>query len=343
VLRHLHHWSARGARLIILDNAPHPQLDVETITSQPSMTYMHSPNGFIAQLQSLDSLITTDFAVLCDDDNILLEDGLNSCLDVLRAQPEVSFAWGRAANFLKAFGKVFVDETYQRKGVETALDPDPLTRVRWHLATYKPSAWYAVHRADYFIRWVAVAALMHQRCSSSYASEMGTETAAFMVGRGVQVPILTLLRSLDDPPVDAGSRGRALPFREWLHTPEYAKEVSGFFQVGSDLVGEASPTSETSQAFELVIREAYPPPPRTEGLPSTSVCSWVLVWALNPQVVKRLRERKRRFFWWLMTKARGQFECCISALMRMDDPVILGDHFELSTEVDLKTLEEVPW
>lgn len=342
VARQLRFWGNSDAQLLILDNGNKRSIDA---ISAPNVCYQYKAGDFLGQLKALSGLISTPFAIFCDDDNLLVPSGLVQARLCLESDKDALFSWGRAANFQVTLGRVYLDEVYGKSGSANADSCDPMSRLRYLLDEYRPSAWYAVHRSGYFVQWAEAAANLFEKCTSMYACEVGTEIAAFANGRGVHTPRLLLLRSLENPPIGRNSVGRTLGFAEWFASPRFSHEVRDFWAILESISSDPAAWPATQAITQVELARSFSisksQASQSDTAPSTGV----------PGVFKRAaqacrasaRLAKRRTLWWWTTKRRGLQMCAVARFSSSSGPLVLGPSFSADTEFDIQELKSFPW
>lgn len=84
----------RNQRALVIDGSDNSALSLREQLELQSVQYFHAREPFQKRLAMAGSLIETQFVVLQGDDDFHLTDGLESCCDVLRQNPEYSSACG---------------------------------------------------------------------------------------------------------------------------------------------------------------------------------------------------------------------------------------------------------
>lgn len=348
LLRQVRVWQGSSARVYLLDNGKDPLPDQVRRQLPPNIVYEHRPGRFHEQLEAVNDLIDTPYAMYCDDDNLLLPPGLGACLEILEADASLAFSWGRTAKFLTFVGKVYVAESYQRASTAFAESDDPALRVREHLSTYQPSAWYAVHRTESFRKLNSAAAHLLRTCSSGYAAEMCVEASAFFNGPARQTSHVALLRSLENRPLDQASTFRRLGFSQWLNSPDYGYEVNVFNSVVLQLCSGGIATPEDASEVLEILRLGPGSPSVAGGRVSVNEAAQSLPhWLLGNVAVRRSLNAGSRVrgsvSWWWSTTAEAEAACLLARAQGRPGRVVRARAWEPDTVVDWQAIEELPW
>ncbi len=330
-------------QIVILDNGsqPVPRVTLRGLTA--NFHYHYESGAFVRQIASLGSMLNTPFAMFCDDDNLLVPSGLRACLGVLADDADTLFAWGRTAEFQTCAGKTFLKESYIRDPGGFSQAKGSLDRVKGHMADYRPSAWYAMHRTRMFARLSAAAAFLLDSCSSSYAAEMAVEVAAFYNGPSRQVPQLTLLRSLENPPLDRHSVSRRLGFAEWLNSPSYSPEVGSFERLLTGLTGD----TEGGAVMEI-LRDSFPGVDGAQGAGSGYDFRETFRRALaklpaGEPFLEKASQAKGSFTWWRQTLAGGQAHCVAALCQPGSGRFLYSDRWTPDTVLDRAEIANLNW
>jgi glycosyltransferase domain-containing protein len=316
LLRQFDLWGNTQVTLLILDNSKKPMSN-QVLASIPSnIKYLHNPGGFIDQLESIGDLLNTPYAVMCDDDNIMVQESLVRALNLLEERKDLDFVWGGTATFYKLIGYTYLKESYNRVDYDFPAIDSPQERVKLHLGEYEPGAWYAVHRSDFMSRLTSLIASVYQKSSSAYAAEFAAEAASFYCGKGLRIKQLMLLRSLENYPLDLGTLSRNLRFEEWLFRPEYSKQVQFFTQVMLQFVSQDEwsgvPASDNLASLEVFFpgltggkvqdKDFIPHEKRKVKAHLTRQPVIGVLWGQGSRI-------KTRFCWWRATLLTSQLEC----------------------------------
>ena len=345
VTRNLRQWAGMSAEFIILDNGRHNEATQRARSMPKNATYHHDPDGFTVQMANLSQHIRTPYAILCDDDNILLESGLRACVSLLEQNPRVNFAWGTSATFQEVAGFYHLTRTYWRPCSAPESFEAGLQAVDSHMRQYTPLAWYAVHRSESFVRHHEMVSRVRTLSSTAYATEIAFEFASFFDGCGVGLDALTVLRSLNERPLNQHTPSRILTINQWLHQPQYNLEVASVGKAiaeSLDVRPEERPSG--SQVVQL-LRFHFPE--HSHGGISMSVNSLVYgipFWPKSNRVLNAfLRSGSRirgSIAWWFSSKAPGQLQCQLQRLFGQRSRRILLDRsmasLSLSDQVELQ-------
>jgi len=135
--------------------------------------------------------------------------------------------------------------------VKYSLDsPDAEDRISHKLHPYDCTGWYAVQRREAFRLIMPVIADVSEEVSCAYASEMGLEMGLVILGPTANIPNLTLIRSLENPPIDDAGHSRTLHFHTWWLDEGYRRQTDDFVRALKTLAPDA-----TYDLNSLIVQE----------------------------------------------------------------------------------------
>ncbi len=351
VYRQIAFWGGTQTQILILDNGKNP-LGNQAVSKLPeNITYVYKSGAFAQLLESLDNLIRTPYAIYCDDDNLVLPSGLAQGVELLEKEDELLFVWGKTALFQRVLGRIYLREEYIKDSYNFAIQNNPTDRVSGHLQNYQPTAWYAIHRRAYFLEWTNFVARCFRELSTGYATEWGTEIASFYRGKSRCTDQLTVLRSLENPPLDQHAQRRTLGFAAWLNSCDFQNETKLFFAAVMDLcqISNINVQCDESASAKLFayfpsLRDAVVTPVRfslhtkAEKLPFGLGKN-----ALTTQLLRRGSQLRGKVSWWAKTVARGQAGAVLLIMRHPSTKVFLEKTWSPSTRYVKKELDAIPW
>ena len=243
--RQANYWSEKAATLWVFDNGecPWPEYSRESLGS--NVHYEHDPGGFYRQILRSAEVVSTKYAVLVDDDNMLIERGLRSCIAHLDKAPEVVAVMGQAAGLAYSRGHVVISPAYRANFDYSNDSVNAVDRVRCQLAPYRCTGWYAVQRRPVFQRLIPLIAEVAAASPCAYASEIALEVGLVVLGPTSTARELTILRSAENAPESDANHSRELSFSQWWLDPQHTDETEAFLSAMSRHLGLDSVDSLT--------------------------------------------------------------------------------------------------
>lgn len=199
-LRAIRFWSNTDAQLIVIDGTPDP-LSSEVVKEFPdNITYISDSSSWTKRMKIGSEKSSTEFSALISDDEFFLPSSLIELIQVLDDQPSVVSAIGHVLRFYPYKQSVLYQYSYPEFKTASILEKEPTSRVQKHLHPYRVVSLYAVIRTDFFRKNIAVADVC-SRFPNSASFEVGFEIANAYQGEIVVLPIVSWLRSNENPPL----------------------------------------------------------------------------------------------------------------------------------------------
>lgn len=193
-LRALSFWAGQGFRVLMLDGSEKPLTLPAAAVDDPDITYMHLPIPLSERLGHAAGEITTDFTVLCGDDDFMLPTALDRCAEFLDGHPDYAACGGQTLGFSKGAGGQL--RAFVRYPGFLGFDNNhatPSDRIQAHFGSYLPASVYALCRTKV---WVASMQLWSRHEFPVYAiGELQFEFRVALAGKVRRLPVLHWLRS----------------------------------------------------------------------------------------------------------------------------------------------------
>ncbi len=199
-LRAIRFWSNTDVHLIVIDGTSEP-LSADIVKKFPdNITYISDSSSWTNRMKIGAKRSSTEFSALISDDEFFLPSSLIELIQALDDQQSAASAIGHVLRFYPYKETVLYQYSYPEFKTASILEKDPMLRVQKHLHPYRVTSLYAVIRTDFFRKNVAVADI----CSSfpnSASFEVGFEIANAYQGEIIVLPIVSWLRSNENPPL----------------------------------------------------------------------------------------------------------------------------------------------
>lgn len=237
-VRHADFWSGKEPTLLILDNGDR-RWDDETISRHTSnVHYFHDPGGYYRQMKMAADFVTTKYAVLIDDDNMLVPEGLEACILSLQANDELIAVMGQAAVMRYWRGRVILEPCYSQNLNFSNTSNNIQERIWNKLNPYRTTGWYAVQRSQVFRSLLHMVSNVSEESSCPYVAELSLEMGLVLLGSTTTIPNLTVLRSTENPPED--EHLRRMTFQSWWLQKEFRNGHVKVIQALMELVARKS-------------------------------------------------------------------------------------------------------
>ncbi len=243
-------WGGTPVRLVLVDGSDHPVSAThrEVIESAENVSYVHSPLSYPERMKLAGSFVSTPYAVLCGDDEILLPAGLAVAIRLLDQDPGLAGCIGQCLRFFptRRSHRLMFEMGYPywryRRDEDSAEQ-----RILHAMDGYNAATCYAVLRSDVWTEsWGSV-----DQWSCVTATEVQQAIAVLARGRFATVDELFWLRSEENPPLDLAER-RRLTLAEWWRSVEHAEECRRYVaRLAADLENAASIPG--ARSLEVVV------------------------------------------------------------------------------------------
>lgn len=199
-LRAIRFWSNTDVQLVVIDGTPEP-LSVEIVKEfSDNITYISDSSSWTNRMKIGAERSSTEFSALISDDEFFLPSSLIELIQALDDQQSAVSAIGHVLRFYPYKKTVLYQYSYPEFKTASILEKDPMLRVQKHLHPYRVTSLYAVIRTDCFRKNIAVADIC-SRFPNSASFELGFEIANAYQGEIIVLPIVSWLRSNENPPL----------------------------------------------------------------------------------------------------------------------------------------------
>jgi len=251
----------RNQRALVIDGSDNSALSLREQLELQSVQYFHAREPFQKRLAMAGSLIETQFVVLQGDDDFHLTDGLESCCDVLRQNPEYSSACG-----IPLFQRRLDNGTWHvfpwTSGWPpldwdnaSIFDSRPIERLWRHFSPYCPTSMYGVMRKSAFAQITSSASLLS--IPNIYREEYLFESVLAIVGSIRVLPVVMWLKSNEN--VSITQREPDIGFFEYLARTTSEGSIEKFVSLVFDTVHRIEPAiqidrGELFDAFKKLVQ-----------------------------------------------------------------------------------------
>lgn len=267
-------WEGRGPTVLILDNGLEAWSDNILTGLSDNVHYLHDAGGYYRQLRQSGELVKTEYAILIDDDNFLIDEGLEACIRELESHSDLIAVSGKMCSFRFWRGRVILHAPDSQYLKFRHNSPDTEDRVSRKFNPYGVTGWYAVQRREVFRLIMPMVADVSEETACAYTCEIGVEMGLAILGPTTNIPDLTVLRSHENPPEDDAGHSRNLHFHTWWLDEKYSLENEGFVRALTTLAPDTTDTLSPLMVHELnqfatrVMQNFNPPTPLSNFLVS---------------------------------------------------------------------------
>jgi len=197
--RSMNFWANTNVNLIVLDGSYNP-LQKRFLESMPkSIQYLHNNDSWIDRMVAGSKLSKTPYTMLISDDEFYLPTALGAFINELDTNKEIVSIIGIAVAFYPFANKIYYRRIYKALKDASVYSDDPLDRVKYHMAPYRMTSLWGMVRTEIFKTNISVAKV----CSSlpdPSSFELGFEIANSYQGKSKVLPLVSWLRSMENPP-----------------------------------------------------------------------------------------------------------------------------------------------
>ena len=263
IIRQCAYWHGSGASIIIVDGSPKPLANnlQKVITDLVDITYVHSTAILVDRLKHAATLIKTPYAVMCGDDDFLLESGLCSAIATLEQDQDLVACIGQSLHYhlFNNGSKCSYGTGYDTYKYEVKHD-NVQDRLNASVKSYNAATCYAVTRTFVWCRsWGSL-----QRNSCGYIYELEHAFTTYIYGKLASVDDVYWMRSFENPPAETVDNTR-LPIEEWWASNKFRTErVHCITKLVEEMICAQQIERDYAEAivtnaFEMFLREQkYP-------------------------------------------------------------------------------------
>jgi glycosyltransferase domain-containing protein len=240
--RAIAYYGPMPIQIYIVDSSATPY-DIK----QDNITYIHLPTHTLTgKISHALNLITTPYVVMSADDDFLLPEKVQTCIDFLDKHPSYQSAAGNSICYKRDtvsstqvnFAPIYTD----RLSYEVT-DKDPFARIKSFFNPYR-GAFYAVHRTAVLRKAFEGAADV---VKNLYMNEYLTGIYTIASGGFIELPILYHVRDYADDSGDKTTPNLDAIF----HDTDLNKQYNGLIEQQAALVAEVAQTEVAFASFQL--------------------------------------------------------------------------------------------
>lgn len=98
LVRNLKRWSQTNAKIIVMDGSSESNSDL-ILSLLPNVKYFHNNNSVEQRLYFASQIINTKYAMMASDDDLLIFEGVDSCIRELENNPDLVSVVGKPLGF----------------------------------------------------------------------------------------------------------------------------------------------------------------------------------------------------------------------------------------------------
>ena len=193
LVRNLKRWSQTDAKIIVMDGSSESNSDL-ILSLLPNVKYFHNNNSLEQRLYFASQIINTKYAMMASDDDLLIFEGVDSCIRELENNPDLVSVVGKPLGFRleQNVVKFFpVYPNFSKFGV--ASSSNHWVRSYIHFKNYECTTIYSVLRSEIFKNICSV--FKHTPTLSGNLMELIFEFSATFLGKNKVITQLYLLKS----------------------------------------------------------------------------------------------------------------------------------------------------
>jgi glycosyltransferase domain-containing protein len=246
-LRNMRYWSGKGATVLVMDGSDSPIPPEDMVGIESNVQYHHKISSIQERLKQASSYISTEYAMLCGDDEFQTHSGLIACTEFLENNEEYTSCCGRCIGFRVEKDRVELfpeKENHASHFVDQASIGD---RVKYHIGNYMVTTIYGVHRQESFKLCLSG---ISRSCSCIYVAETIFELISAVSGKSIVLPNATWLRSYENKPIQTELTDRKYRISSWYDDPLKVMEVDSVYQDIKRLLNSIDDVSDRGDVWE---------------------------------------------------------------------------------------------
>lgn len=245
-LRNMRYWSGQGATVLIMDGSVAPIQTYELDEIDCNVHYKHNDCSFEERLEIALTQITTEYAMLCGDDEFQIFSGLIECIKFLEANADYTSCCGRCIGFSVQTDKneLFPVKDYHKTHFVNQNSIGD--RIRYHISNFMTTTIYGVHRRDSFKFCLTG---ISKDFSSPYVSETIFELLSSAYGKSKILSNASWVRSFENKPIQTSTYDREYYISKWYDDPLKVEEVDRFYVHLKKMIYSLCPSNEIKSAW----------------------------------------------------------------------------------------------
>lgn len=221
----LTYWGYHSIKVLVLHNTKNP---LEYKDLGINIEYKIINGSYGVRCGEVSKLITTQYAILCSDDEVYIPSALLAMKEKLDDRPDLSSVGGMTLAVDKYGPLVTGIHSYSAMKNYVNNGPDKYSRLRTHFKTneiYKSGGIYRMLKADLMkIVMTTFAEIPH--ISTPYIFEVTGEIIINAYGKSEYIDNIYWMRNWINEPVAHKDWNRRLYFHKWIESQNYEEEVT---------------------------------------------------------------------------------------------------------------------
>lgn len=225
-LRNMEYWSGSEVCVYVLDGSADPisPLDIKEFSS--NIHYYHIVEPIWQRIYFGAQLIKTEYAMLCGDDEFMIQSGIQACLEFLEINKTYSVCIGRCVGFRLHKNKIKLFPVKEYHKIHEVNQENVASRIDYHIRNYMTTTIYGVHRTASFKYCFELS--IRENFSCPYSQETLIELFAAAYGKSKVLSHVTWIRSFENVPIQFDSWERKYQISDWYDDPNKKEEIGHF-------------------------------------------------------------------------------------------------------------------
>ena len=254
----LKYWSDFNVNVHLVDGSATP-ISVEKIKDLNSKVFYHHIKilSELERIKKIVNLINTPYVILSSDDDILLPNALNNCVNELEVHTDYASCFGQVVGFKHIEDEANFYNKYSELYNYSIISSDREKRLMQHMRNYIPSIILSVIRTDIF-------KLIFNSNNSSKISSLAPEShfASFELrtsllvtycGKSKVLPNLLMLRNENNKGVRARTQ-KNTSFIKWWYSPSTKSDKNAFIMNLVNSVQEENEREKNKKLFKKSLK-----------------------------------------------------------------------------------------
>jgi glycosyltransferase domain-containing protein len=260
IFRQFLHWKDTNVNLIFLDGSESPiNQQLKNMILQNNRFFYYNSQGSVGQrLLIASQLISTPYAITCNDDDYLFKSGIYSSIELLNSRNDLVACRGQTIRAYISSDKKILSFTQVFNKLENfnANQNNVLERLEYAFLNYNAATLFSVLRT-----WVWKESWVkgyNQNFSSTNVSEFFQSISVYIHGKLTCLNSPYILETNENGAIDTISDNRSLLFSDWVNSEKYILERINFIDsLANELTTKHYISIEQSKKFILGLMNIY--------------------------------------------------------------------------------------
>ncbi len=246
--RSLDYWNSNRIKTIIVHNSDNP---ICLKSGVHGSVYLNSLTSYGERAGIAAKLINTEFAILCNDDEVYVPSALRNMISNLTGSDDLVSVGGQCLA-VSEYGPIICGFLiYRDMNNYKNLCNDPFDRLEYHLdiSANHIGAMFRMMRSVH-LKNLLISFKMCDKISTPYIHEATSEILLTLYGKSVYINEIYWIRNWIEPAVQHGKWDRKLYFHIWWESEKYLHQKIAWIQILNEMIAPLINPKELEHILE---------------------------------------------------------------------------------------------